>query len=59
MILPLPLIINQNAFYLIFLFLVYKISLQNKAVRKWNLLYLINIASLFGVILKNIEKTSS
>tara|TARA_B100001029_G_scaffold45679_1_gene36093 strand:+ start:2178 stop:3788 length:1611 start_codon:yes stop_codon:yes gene_type:complete len=45
---------NRTGFHLIFLFLVYKILLQNKIVRQWNIIYWINFIALCALIIKNI-----
>ncbi|MAJ44012.1 MAG: hypothetical protein CMF96_04590 [Candidatus Marinimicrobia bacterium] len=46
--------LNRTGFHLIFLFLVYKILLQNKIVREWNIIYWINYIALCILIIKNI-----
>ena len=46
--------LNRTGFHLIFLFLVYKILLQSKLVRRWNIIYWINFISLCTLIIKNI-----
>ena len=46
--------LNRTGFHLIFLFLVYKILLQNKIIRQWNIIYWINFIALCTLIIKNI-----
>lgn len=46
--------LNRTGFHLIFLFLVYKVLLQNRLIRSWNIIYWINFIALCTLIIKNI-----
>ena len=46
--------LNRIGFHLIFLFLVYKVLLQNRIVREFNIIYWINFLALCLLIIKNI-----
>ena len=46
--------LNRAGFHLIFLFLVYKVLLQNRIVREFNIIYWINFLALCSLIIKNI-----
>ncbi|MBC8197455.1 MAG: undecaprenyl/decaprenyl-phosphate alpha-N-acetylglucosaminyl 1-phosphate transferase [Candidatus Marinimicrobia bacterium] len=46
--------LNRTGFHLIFLFLVYKVLLQSRLIKKYNIIYWINFISLCTLIIRNI-----